>query len=144
MTKLIAAVELMRKEGYTKEEMIALVNEALEVYEKGECEMTEPYFEAWALMGNDNKLSGEDETGIGMVSGYDYGHLEHIQETGELWEALNTCYICPPAGTKIIGFTITDLAFATGDDSYSTMCVEVKEYIPADISSVPSDFVVPY
>ena len=38
MTKIVAAVELMvelmRKEGYTKEEMIALVNEALEVYEK--------------------------------------------------------------------------------------------------------------
>ena len=106
--------------------------------------MTEQYFEVWVMVGNDGKLSGEDEMGIGMVSGYDYGHLEHILKTGELWDALDTCYICPPAGTGIIEFTITDLAVATGDDSYSTMCVEVKEYIPEDISLVPSDFVVPF
>ena len=42
MTKIVTAVklmvELMRKEEYTKEEIIALVNEALEEYEIAQTE----------------------------------------------------------------------------------------------------------
>jgi len=112
---------------------------------KGQVTMAEPYFEAWALMGNDGNLSGYDEMGIGTVYGYDYGHLERIMDTGELWEAIEKCSIIPPDGTGMIEFTVTDLAIHYSySDAYSTMDVTVKEYTPADISSVPSDFVIPF
>jgi len=83
-------------------------------------------FTAWAIVGDGEKLSSQEEIGVGRIHGYQYDVIQGVIETGSLWMCLSQCKINPPKDAVAVNFVINNVKYKAG--AYYTMDVAVIDY----------------
>lgn len=75
------------------------------------------YFDAWAIV-YDGEIASKEETGIGIIHGYDFAAMEDLLSSGELYEAMTIEKIAIPDNALTVNFRGTNLYRESGQQTF--------------------------